>query len=131
MQAQRYWRGEDVDPDLTLVTVGQWLDIWLATRHAIRPAMRRIYTQLVRDYLKPGLGNVALAELTIGRVQAMFTSLLRANATRVQPLSPTTLQRIRGVLRAALNGAIRRGLVTNNPARWVELPSLRRPRAVA
>jgi hypothetical protein len=65
----------------------------------------------VRDYLEPGLGNVALAELTIGRVQAMFTSLLRANATRVRPLSPTTLQRIREVLRAALNGAIRRGLM--------------------
>ncbi|OXM59318.1 hypothetical protein CF165_48415 [Amycolatopsis vastitatis] len=91
------------------MTVGQWLDIWLATRHAIRPATQRIYTQLVRDYVKPGLGNVALTELTIGRVQAMFTSLLRANATRVRPLSATTLQRIREVLRAALNGAIRRG----------------------
>ncbi|WP_093576296.1 tyrosine-type recombinase/integrase [Amycolatopsis rubida] len=112
------------------MTVGQWLDIWLATRHGIRPATRRIYTQLVRDYLRPGLGNVALRELTIGRVQAMFTCLLRANAARVRPLSPTTLQRIREVLRAALNGAIRRELITSNPARWVELPSLRRPRAV-
>jgi integrase len=34
------------------------------------------------------------------------------------------------VLRAALNGAIRRGLLSTNPARWVELPSGRRPRAV-
>ncbi|MEV6623058.1 hypothetical protein AB0M83_26745 [Amycolatopsis sp. NPDC051106] len=111
------------------MTVGQWLDIWLATRHAIRPATRRIYTQLVRDYVQPGLGNVALGKLTIGRVQAMFTGLLRANAARVRPLSATTLQRIREVLRAALNGAIRRGLITSNPARWVELPSLRRPGA--
>jgi hypothetical protein len=53
VQARRYWRGEDVDPDLSLVTVGHWLDIWPATRHAIRPATRAIYTQLVRDYLKP------------------------------------------------------------------------------
>ncbi len=129
-QARRYWRGEDVDPDLSLVTVGQWLDIWLATRHTIRPATRTIYTQLVRDYLKPRLGNVVLAELTIGRVQAMFTGLLRANATRVRPLSAATVQRMREVLRAALNGAIRRGLITSNPARWVELPSPQRPRPV-
>lgn len=40
------------------------------------------------------------------------------------------MQRIRGVLRAALNGAIRRGLLTRNLARWAELPSARRPRAV-
>lgn len=55
----------------------------------------------------------------------MFTVLLRAGS-----LSPATLQRIRGVLRVALNGAIRRGLITQNPARWVELLSGRRPRAV-
>lgn len=28
-QARAYWLGADVDPDLSLVTVGQWLDIWL------------------------------------------------------------------------------------------------------
>jgi integrase len=33
-------------------------------------------------------------------------------------------------LHVALNGAIRRGLITHNPAHWVELPSGRRPRAV-
>ncbi len=60
----------------------------------------------------------------------MFTKLLRSNGTGNKPLSPATLQRIRGVLRAALNGAIRRGLLTQNPARWAELPTGRRPRAV-
>jgi integrase len=60
----------------------------------------------------------------------MFTALLRANTKRAHPLAPATFQRIREVLRAALNGAIRRGLITQNPARWVELPSARRPQAV-
>jgi integrase len=40
------------------------------------------------------------------------------------------LQRIRGCLHVALNGAIRRGLITHNPTHWVELPSGRRPHAV-
>lgn len=112
------------------MTVGQWLDVWLATRNTLRPSTRQLYEQLIRDYLQPRLGGFALPELTIGKVQAAFTALLRANVVRSRPLSPTTVQRIREVLRAALNGAIRRGLITHNPARWVELPSARRPRAV-
>jgi hypothetical protein len=47
-QARAYWLGADVDPDLSLVTVGQWLDIWLETRQALRPATRTIYAQLIR-----------------------------------------------------------------------------------
>lgn len=43
---------------------------------------------------------------------------------------PATKQRIRGTLRTALNGAIRRQLITFNPASWVELDSGRRPKAV-
>jgi integrase len=129
-QARAYWLGSDVDPDLSLVTVGQWLDVWLETRHALRPATRRIYMQLIRDYLKPRLGGVALRELTVGKTQAVFTAFLRGNAARVHPLALATFQRIREVLRAALNGAIRRGLIAQNPAHWVEIPSARRPAAV-
>lgn len=40
------------------------------------------------------------------------------------------MQRIRGCLHVALNGTIRRGLITHNPAHWVELPFGRRPHAV-
>jgi integrase len=129
-RAQAYWLAKDVDPDPSLVTVGQWLDVWLETRYELRPNTRRICTQHVRHYLRPGLGNVLLKDLTVGRVQAMFTKLLRSNGTGHKQVSPATVQRIRGVLRAALNGAIRRGLLTQNPARWAELPSGRRPRAV-
>jgi integrase len=43
---------------------------------------------------------------------------------------PATKQRIRATLRTALNGAIRRQLITFNPASWVELESGKRPKAV-
>jgi len=58
-----------------LVTVGQWPDVWLATRNTLRPSTHRLYEQLIRDYLQPRLGGLALAELTIGKVQAAFTAL--------------------------------------------------------
>ncbi|MEV8504588.1 site-specific integrase [Actinoplanes sp. NPDC051475] len=40
------------------------------------------------------------------------------------------MHRIRATLRAALNAAIRDGLITDNPARRVELPTSRRPHAL-
>jgi integrase len=43
--------------------------------------------------------------------------------------SPSTLHRIRATLRSALNAAIREGLIRDNPARFVELPTPRRPQA--
>jgi len=129
--AKAYLLGADADCDRGLVTLGQWLDLWLEMRQTLSYSTRRIYTQHMRDYLKPRLGAIPLSELTVGKVQAMFTSLVRLNRTQGRPpLSAATLQRIRGCLHVALNGAIRRGLITHNPAHWVELPSGRRPHAV-
>lgn len=128
-QARNYLLGVDTDPDRCAVTVGQWLELWLQTR-TLGFSTHRIYAQHIRDYLVPALGSRPLRTLTIGQVQAMFAALMRGNHVRTPPLSGATLQKIRGVLRAALNGAIRRGLIDSNPARWVELPSGRRPKAV-
>lgn len=69
-QARDYLLGVDVDPDPSVVTVGQWLDLWLQTRTNLAFSTRRMYTQNIRDYLRPYLGNVALRELTTARVQA-------------------------------------------------------------
>jgi hypothetical protein len=128
--ARAYLLGADTDCGRGLVTVGQWLDLWLPTRQTLSTSTRRIYAQHIHDYLKPHLGGVPLEELTVGRVQAMFTSLIRMQGVGRKPLSPATLQKIRGALHAALNGAIRRGLIATNPAHWVELPSGKRPKAV-
>jgi len=44
-------------------------------------------------------------------------------------LTPASLHRIRATLRAALNAAIREGLLADNPARHIELQTPRRPPA--
>jgi integrase len=60
----------------------------------------------------------------------MFTAIIRQHQATGHPVTPATLARIRATLRAALNTAIRHGLITGNPARHVELPPARRPHAV-
>jgi integrase len=60
----------------------------------------------------------------------VFTAIARRHEVEGKPVTPATLSRIRATLRAALNAAIRQGLISDNPASRAELPVARRPRAV-
>jgi integrase len=113
-----------------VLTVGDWLAHWLVSRAAPAASTVRGYTAHVRLYLAPYLGPVLLAELSAGHVQAMFTAISRQHQELGSPVSAATLNRIRATLRAALNAAVRRGLIGDNPASRAELPRARRPRAV-
>jgi integrase len=77
-----------------------------------------------------GPARCAGARGNTAHVQAMFTAIIRQHQATGHPVTPATLARIRATLRAALNAAIRHGLITANPACHVELPPARRPHAV-
>ncbi|MCM2579522.1 site-specific integrase [Streptomyces meridianus] len=152
------------------MTVGEWLDVWLATKKT-RATTTAGYTSHVRVHLKPRLGHLRLDRLNVGHVQEMFDAIADENetvaaenqarrdqvarCTRGRPGVPkaaereqlasergklaamppfrrtagaATRQRIRSTLRAALNKAISRQLITFNPAEHVELDSGRRPK---
>ncbi|TYB54731.1 site-specific integrase [Nonomuraea sp. PA05] len=111
-------------------TVAQWLRAWLGSDQSIRPRTRQGYADHVRLHLVPGLGRVRLAELSSRNVRQLFSALARRRNRYGRPLSPSTLQRIHATLRAALNAAVREGLLTSNPARHLRLPRPRRPHAV-
>lgn len=116
-----------VGPDPGLST-GEWLSRWLASRASLRASTARSYAAHIRGYLVPYLGGIPLAALTAGDVQAMFTAVTRDESALGRPVSAATLHRIHATLRAALNGAVRAGLITVNPGRWPELPKAARPR---
>ena len=118
------------DTGARILTVGDWLAHWLVSRTATAPSTVRGYAAHVRLYLTPYLGEVLLGELSVTQVQAMFTAIIRQHHALGTPVSAATLTRIRATLRAALNAAIRRELLTENPAAKAELPRARRPRAV-
>jgi integrase len=107
---------------------GEWLERWLASRVSLRASTSRGYAAHVRGYLVPYLGSIPLAELTPADVQAMFAAIIRGDAALGRPVSAATLRRIHATLRAALNGAVRAGLITSNPGRWPGLPAAARPR---
>jgi integrase len=111
-------------------TVAQWLAYWLSTRTSIRPSTLSVYTLHVHRYLIPAVGHLRLAEVTSRHLTAMFAELATGVTVTGQPRTAATLQRIRATLRAAYNAAIRDGMITDNPARRVEIPAGRRPHAV-
>lgn len=105
-----------------MITTAQWLQLWLDTRLGPGKSTMRGYRQHIHGYLIPYLGGHLLKELTNAHVQAMFTAIIRTHGAAGRPVSAGTLQRIHATLRAALNAAVRRGLIEHNPARDVELP---------
>jgi hypothetical protein len=97
-----------------LLTVGDWLAHWLVSRTSPATSTMRSYAAHVRLYLAPYLGPVLLGELSAAHVQAMFTAIIHHHQALGTPISAATLNRIRATLRAALNAAIRRGLLSEN-----------------
>ena len=110
------------------LSTGDGSSRWLASRVSLRASTSRGYAAHVRSYLVPYLGGIPLAGLTAGDVQAMFTPVIRNEGALGRPVSAATLHRIHATLRAALNGAVRAGLISVNPGRYPELPRAARPR---
>ena len=105
-------------------TVGQFLTGWLedSAKPKLRPSTFRSYSDLVRLHLIPTIGHVRLERLTPQQVQAML------NAKGAGGLSPRRVEYIRAVLRAALNQAVRWGLIARNAAGLSTAPRvIRRP----
>jgi len=110
------------------LSTGEWLGRWLASRVSLRASTARSYAAHIRGYLVPYLGGIPLAALTAGDVQAMFAAVTRDETALGRPVSAATLHRIHATLRAALNGAVRAGLISANPGRFPELPRAAKPR---
>ena len=104
-------------------TVAQFLDQWLeaVVRPRVRPSTYKSYAMHIRLHLKPALGHLPLGQLAPQHVQTMMNEKLAAG------LSPRSVQYLRGVLRSALNQAVKWDLVARNVATLVEPPRSRRP----
>ncbi|MFY7069399.1 tyrosine-type recombinase/integrase [Nocardiopsis changdeensis] len=91
------------------------------TRARLRLRTRVGYAEHIDRYLDPYLGEVLLEELTPALVQEAFDRISRHTLAGGVLLSPTTVQRVRATLRAALNTAVRERLLPANPAQGLRL----------
>ena len=108
-------------------TVGEYLDYWLPEVVAprLRPTTVSKYRTAIERYLKPGLGNVRLEQLTVARVQH-FLNMRLQHGDSVQKV-----RWIREVLSSALGRAAREEVVLRNVAQLSTIPSMPQRRRVA
>ncbi len=100
------------------LTTAMFLERWLkqSVSPKVRPKTYDGYESLVRLHIVPALGAIPLEKLGPQDVQVLL------NRKVVEGLAPKTVLYMRGVLRTALNRAVRWGLVTRNAAALTDPP---------
>ncbi len=103
-------------------TLAHFLERWLRDVAPLRVRAKTLldYRGDVDRYIEPGLGKLRLNEVTPTRVQQFI------NALSARGLGPDTVAHVRAVLRVALSQAQREEIITQNAAKLVQLPKIRR-----
>lgn len=98
-------------------TLAQYLEYWLKVhKNNIRPRSHERYEEIVRLHLVPTLGKVKLDKLTPQHLDVLYTSKLESG------LSTTTVAAIHNFLHTALDGAVRREMLSRNVCDLVSPP---------
>ena len=105
------------------ITMAAWLEDW--TTKALPASDRKqatidLYATIARSHLVPKLGSLPLDRLRPSDVEALVLAKRRAG------LSASSVRSIYAVLRAALDVAVRDGLIQRNPAALVKRPAVER-----
>lgn len=119
----------------TKMTVGQWLDIWIAEYNVdVKPTTIQQYKYQINTHLKPGIGSVKLVELTAPVVQHFINSRskpyvitqLAKNGKKIKvkknSLSAKSIHNMHSVLHEALVKAMKLGYIRSNVCDAVTLP---------
>lgn len=104
------------------MTTGQFLERWLndTAKAKLRPRTWQSYEQVIRLHVVPDLGRVPLQRLVPQHVQTWLNDLA------ARGLSPRSRAYARAILRSALAGAVKWGLVARNVAALVDAPRVPR-----
>jgi integrase len=107
-----------IRPPDALLTVGDWIDEWLATsQDRLAARTYESYGDTVRLYIRPALGAIPLSRLSPGHV-----SRLLATKARDPKLNATTIRYIYAVLRIALGRAVKAGRASRNVCELIDPP---------
>jgi len=120
-QARRHHTG----PSLTVAEylVGQWLP---AKQAALAPSTHARYATSIEHYLLPHLGTTPLRRLRTEHLETLYRRLAITGSRRGGPLSAKTITNLHQIVRASLNDAVERGLLTSNPATAAHVPDPRK-----
>lgn len=109
------------------MTVGSWVKVWRETSLPAsprKPSTRELYSLLAKKHLEQGpIAAVTLDKLKPTHVEALLVRL------HDNGLGDTSVRNVYGVLRAALDVAVRDDLLAVNPAAKVKRPAVEKREA--
>ncbi len=125
------------DVDLTeecRMTLGEWMDKWLDEYmiFAIRESTLDSYRTMVKNQVKPFIGNKRLASLTTADVQKFYNKIKKEGRVREHPVHGKTLadsmvRSVHMMLHEALDMAVKERLLAKNPTSGTTIPKCNYP----
>ena len=102
-----------------------WLWVWLERYTPnIRTSTRTSYQGYIQNHISTSkIGNVRLSKLTVDHLQRFANGLTAGDSC----LSAKTIRNLFTMLRSALKQAEGNGLISRNPAEFVQLPRVEQP----
>src|SRR3954447_25987350 len=102
--------GAYVDPAAGKITIGEWAARWMHAQVQLKPKTRSSYESLLRCWLLPRWGNVAINKVTFGAVAAWVGDM------QIGGLSASRTRQAYHVLTGMLDDAVKDGRLVRNPA---------------
>lgn len=101
------------------LTVSQFIDRWFedVAKPGLRPSTILAHDSIIRNHIKPEIGDNRLSELTPLQLQTLCSQKLKSG------LSNRTVKYIRTIIHQALDKALEWGLVVRNVADAVKTPA--------
>lgn len=98
-------------------TIAEYLDYWLEHVHkgTIAVTTYQDYREMIHLHIIPALGHIQIQKLTMKQVQMLCSALQ-------EKLSPGRVKNIHALLHAAIDHAVKEGLVARNVSEGVQLP---------
>ena len=125
------------DVDLTedsRMTLGEWLDKWLDEYmiFTIRESTLDSYRGMVKNQVKPFIGNKQLASLTTADIQKFYNKIKKEGRVREHPVHGKTLadsmvRSVHMMLHEALDMAVKERLLAKNPTNGTTIPKCNYP----
>ena len=122
------YRGANLSEDCNM-TLGEWLDRWISEFmiFTLRESTLKSYKSMIKNYIKPYLGNRPLSALTTQEIQKFYNTIKKQGRVRPDKIHGTELadSNVRGIhmmLHEALEMAVRQRLIINNPTKGTSVP---------
>lgn len=124
------YRDAELTEDCNM-SLGEWLDRWMNEYmiFTIRESTLNGYHSMIKNYIKPNLGDKPLAFLTTAEIQKMYNKLkkqgrIREHSQLGYQLSDSMVRSIHMMLHQALDVAVKERLIVKNPTAGTTIPKL-------